>query len=36
MTYTSETIVPEGPIGIQVHPKREMDLQYRNILVREL
>ena len=36
MTYTSETIKPEGPIGIQVHPKREMSLQYRNIMVREL
>lgn len=36
MTYESETIKSEGPIGIQVHPKREMSLQYRNIMVREL
>jgi len=36
MTYASDTIIPEGPIGIQVHPKREMSLQYRNIMVREI
>jgi hypothetical protein len=36
MTYTSDTIIPEGPIGIQVHPKREMSVDYRNILVAEL
>ncbi len=36
MTYTSETIVPEGPIGIQVHPNREMTVDFRNILAQEL
>ncbi len=36
MTYESETIVPEGPIGIQVHPKREMSVDFRNILAQEL
>ena len=36
MTYESETIVPEGPIGIQVHPKREMTVGFRNILAKEL
>ena len=36
MTYESETIAPEGPIGIQVHPKREMSVDFRNILAKEL
>jgi len=36
MTYESETIVPQGPIGIQVHPKREMSVDFRNILAQEL
>jgi hypothetical protein len=36
ITYESDTIVPAGPIGIQVHPKREMSVQYRNILARDL
>ena len=36
MNYESETIVPEGPIGIQVHPKREMTVDFRNILAKEL
>jgi len=36
MTYESETIIPAGPIGIQVHPKREMSVDFRNILAQEL
>jgi hypothetical protein len=36
MTYESETIIPEGPIGIQVHPKRAMSIDIRNILATEL
>lgn len=36
MTYESDTIIPEGPIGIQVHPKREMSVDFRNILALEL
>ena len=36
MTYESETIIPEGPIGIQVHPSREMSIDIRNILATEL
>lgn len=36
MTYDSETIIPKGPIGIQVHPKREMRVDIRNILATEL
>ena len=33
MNYTSETAVLEGPLGIQLHPKRDMSIQYRNIKV---
>ncbi|MEM9158413.1 MAG: DUF1080 domain-containing protein [Verrucomicrobiota bacterium] len=36
MTYKSDTIAPRGPIGIQVHPKREMSLSFRNISALEL
>ncbi|MEL7500485.1 MAG: DUF1080 domain-containing protein [Planctomycetota bacterium] len=31
MTYESETAIESGPIGIQLHPKREMTCFYRNI-----
>ncbi|NND04960.1 MAG: DUF1080 domain-containing protein [Saprospiraceae bacterium] len=31
MNYTSETAVEKGPIGIQLHPKRDMSILYRNI-----
>ncbi len=36
MEYVSETAVDEGPIGIQLHPNREMSIEYRNILVAEV
>ncbi len=36
MNYTSETAVLEGPLGIQLHPKREMAIQYKNIKVGKL
>ena len=36
MTYESETIIPEGPIGIQVHSKRAMSIDIRDILATEL
>lgn len=36
MTYESDTIVPSGPIGLQVHPNRQMTLDFRNILLAEL
>lgn len=36
MTYSSETAVEEGPIGIQLHPKRDMHIQFRNISVGKL
>ncbi|TWT37600.1 hypothetical protein KOR34_25540 [Posidoniimonas corsicana] len=31
MTYESETSVKRGPIGIQLHPDREMSIDFRNI-----
>lgn len=36
MTYTSESIPANGPIGIQLHPGNEMSINYRNILLAEL
>jgi len=36
MTYDSETIVEEGPVGLQVHPHREMEILFRNIRLAEL
>ncbi len=31
MTYKSDTAADMGPIGIQLHPNRDMSMQYRNI-----
>ena len=31
MTYTSEFIPSQGPIGIQLHPGNEMSVSYKNI-----
>ena len=36
MTYESGTIVEKGPIGIQIHPGRDMDIAFRKILLTEL
>ena len=36
MTYESESAIEEGPLGIQLHGKREMSCQYRNIRIGEL
>lgn len=36
MTYTLEDANLEGPIGIQLHPNRQMSIQFRNILASEL
>ena len=33
MNYTSETAIQEGPLGIQLHPKRDMAIQFKNIKV---
>ncbi len=31
MTYTSDTGKPKGPIGLQLHGKRDMAIDYRNL-----
>jgi 3-keto-disaccharide hydrolase len=36
MNYTLENANLEGPIGIQLHPGREMSIQFKNILVARL
>ena len=36
MNYTLEDANLEGPIGIQLHPNREMSIQFKNISVAEL
>lgn len=36
MSYESSTIAPKGPIGFQLHPKRDMSISFRNILAVEL
>ena len=36
MTYTSETGKAKGPIGLQLHGKRDMGIDYRNMTVEEL
>jgi hypothetical protein len=36
MTYTSESIPSNGPVGIQLHPGNEMAINYRNILLAKL
>lgn len=36
MNYTLENANLEGPIGIQLHPNREMSIQFKNISAAEL
>ena len=36
MTYTSDYIPEQGPIGLQLHPGNEMSISYKNIRVAEL
>ncbi len=36
MTYDSETAVEKGPIGLQLHPNREMQIDFKNIKLAEL
>lgn len=36
LDYTSETAVEEGPIGIQLHPGKDMAVEYRSIRLAEL
>jgi hypothetical protein len=36
MNYTSTTLPETGPIGIQLHPKNEMSIRFRDIRLAEL
>lgn len=36
MNYTSSTLPASGPIGIQLHPKNEMSIDFKDIRVAEL
>jgi hypothetical protein len=36
MTYTSENISANGPIGLQLHPGNEMSIKFRKIVLGEL
>jgi hypothetical protein len=36
MNYTSTTLPESGPIGIQLHPKNEMSIRFRDIRLAEL
>ena len=36
MSYTSETAIAEGPIGLQLHPNNEMTIHFRRIRIAEL
>ncbi|MCB0610017.1 MAG: DUF1080 domain-containing protein, partial [Lewinella sp.] len=33
MTYTLENAKLEGPVGLQLHPGKEMSIDFRNILM---
>ena len=33
MTYTSESAIEKGPVGIQLHGNRDMAIDYRNIKI---
>ncbi len=36
LNYDSDTAIEKGPIGLQVHPNKEMTIEFRNILCAEL
>jgi len=36
MTYTSDTGIPKGPIGLQLHGGKEMEIDFKNIEIAEL
>jgi hypothetical protein len=36
LVYDSDTAVEEGPVGIQLHPGRDMHIDFKNILFAEL
>lgn len=36
LTYDSDTAVEQGPVGLQLHPGRDMHIDFKNILFAEL
>jgi hypothetical protein len=36
LTYDSETAIESGPVGLQLHPDRDMQIFFKNILFAEL
>lgn len=36
MNYTFDTDKLEGPIGLQLHPNRDMSIEFKNVLVAEI
>jgi len=36
LTYDSDTAIEKGPVGIQLHPDRDMHIDFKNILFTEL
>ena len=36
LTYDSDTAIEKGPIGIQLHPGRDMHIDYKNIKPAEI
>ncbi len=36
LVFDSETAIEEGPVGLQLHPNRDMTIEFKNILFAEL
>lgn len=36
LTFDSESAIEKGPVGLQLHPGRDMDIEFKNILFAEL
>ena len=36
MNYTAQEVQQSGPIGLQLHPNRDMTIDFRNIMVEEI
>lgn len=36
MTYESESAIPKGPVGLQLHSNRDMDISFKNIKIGKL
>lgn len=36
MTYTSDTALPEGKVGVQVHPNNDMHIYFKNLKLAEI